>query len=59
MRISDPLGFDDEPDYEDARCMECGAAPDERCTDDCECEDCLRRAAEDDEPMYAPLRALR
>ncbi len=41
----------DEDDYQDARCVECGAAPDERCTDDCECDDCLRRRAEhNDEP---------
>jgi len=40
MRISDPLGLEDEPDYEDARCEDCGAGPDQTCTDECECEHC-------------------
>ena len=55
-----PYDYDEDDDgYEDARCEICGASPEERCTTDCDCEDCVRRMAEEDEHQYAPLRARR
>ena len=34
------IDHDEDDDYNDARCEDCGAGPDERCTEDCHCDDC-------------------
>lgn len=39
----------DEDDFHDARCDDCGAAADTRCTEDCACDDCQRRQTERDD----------
>ena len=42
------IDHDEDDDYNDARCDVCGAAPDESCTDECDCDDCRGEEDEDD-----------
>ena len=45
------IDHDEDDDYNEARCEDCGAGPDEYCTEDCGCDDCCRGKEDDDEDL--------